>query len=274
MVLTRTRPDVLIDATVAVATRDTPWELVDELPLRFDAFHPQGMVRIDGTWWISTVDVASRKGLLLARDERGGLVDEVAVGDAEHYHPGGIDFDGTAVWIAAAEYRPSSTSVVHRVVPGCDAGPEPVFAVDDHVGAIARCGADGDLVGWSWGSRTFFRWNVAGDLLDRRINPAFFVDHQDCQWLATGHVLCAGVAEVCLADGRGWLGGLGLLRADDLTMVREVPFPKYSTRSSRVATQNPLFAEVDGDSLLLHLLPDDGVATIVTYATRLFEHSG
>jgi hypothetical protein len=31
---------------------------------------------------------------------------------------------------------------------------------------------------------------------------------------------------------------------------------------------------VDGDSLLLHLLPDDGVATIVTYATRLFEHSG
>jgi hypothetical protein len=144
----------------------------------------------------------------------------------------------------------------------------------DHVGAIVRCGAEGDLVGWSWGSREFFRWDLAGALLDQRVNPSFFVDHQDCQWLATGHVLCAGVAEVRLADGPRWLGGLGLLRSDDLTMVREVPFPEYSRRTSRVATQKPLFAEIADDSLLLHLLPDGGFGSIVTYATRLLEHDG
>ncbi len=272
MVLTRTRPDALIETAIGGIDRDTRWQLVGEVPLRFDAFHPQGMARIDGTWWISTVDVATRRGLLLACDERGRQVDEIAVGDDEHYHPGGIDFDGTALWIAAAEYRPHSTTIVERVVPGCDVVAEPVFAVADHVGAIARCGDEGDLVGWSWGSRTFFRWDVGGTLLDQRVNPSFFVDHQDCQWLATGHVLCAGVAEVNLAEGPGWLGGLGLLRVDDLTMVREVPFPGYSRRTSRVATQNPLFAEIADDRLLLHLLPDDGFGSILTYATRLLEH--
>jgi hypothetical protein len=34
------------------------------------------------------------------------------------------------------------------------------------------------------------------------------------------------------------------------------------------------FAEVAGDSLLLHLLPDDGFGSIVTYATRLLAHDG
>jgi hypothetical protein len=253
--------------TVASLTRATVWQQVGELPLRFDAHHPQGMARVGSTWWISTVDVEARRGLLVAADERGALVDRVPIADDLHYHPGGMDFDGTAFWVACAEYRPHSTTTVHRFVPG--ELPQHVFVVDDHVGAIARCGADGDLVGWSWGSRRFYRWSPDGRLQVARINPSFFVDHQDCQWLDTGHLLCAGVAEVGLPSGPGWLGGLGLLRTDDLTVEREVPFPFYSSTSDRVATHNPIWSEVCGDQLVVHLLPDDGAGVIVSYATAL-----
>ena len=263
----RTRADAAVAATIASITRATTWQLVDELQLRFDAHHPQGMARIGSTWCISTVDIGARRGLIMTVDDRGKLVEQIPIGGSRQYHPGGMDFDGTALWIPCAEYRPDSTTTVYRLQIG--EKPERAFDVDDHVGALARCGLDGDLVGWSWGSRRFYRWSVDGHLHTVRVNPAFFVDHQDCQWLDSGHLLCAGVAEVGLASGPGWLGGLGLLNVDDLVMEREVPFSIYSSSSGRVATHNPLWAEISGDQLILHLLPDDGKGTILSYATTL-----
>lgn len=267
MLQPNTRQTAAATDTIASLSRRTTWELVDEVPLAFDAHHPQGMARVDSTWWISTVDVEGRLGYVLAVDSGGHLVEKVPVGDDVRYHPGGMDFDGEAFWIAAAEYRPDSTAVVQRLQPG--AAPETAFAVDDHVGAVARCGRDGDLVGWSWGSRRFYRWSIDGTLVSSRVNPSFFVDHQDCQWLGTGHLLCGGVAEVALADGPGWLGGVGLLDAQALVMEREIPFPHYSSDTGRVGTHNPIWSEVDGDRLLVHLLPDDGAGAIRSYATPL-----
>jgi len=257
----------VIAQTIASSTRSTPWTLVDVVPLKFDAHHPQGMVRIGSTWWISTVDIAARKGYVMAVDGDGALLQQVPIGDEQCYHPGGMDFDGSAMWVPSAEYRPDSTTHVYRMKPGST--PEKIFAVDDHVGAIARCGVGGDLVGWSWGSRRFYRWSVEGRLLAAQTNPAFFVDHQDCQWLGGGRMLCGGVAEVQLANGPGWLGGLGLLNVDDLVIEREVPFPYYSPLSGRAATQNPLWSEVVGDQLMLHLLPDDGAGVIQSFSTPL-----
>ena len=267
MLCNRAGTDSAIAATVASINRMTSWQLIDELPLRFDSYHPQGMARVGSTWWISTVDKEARRGLVMGVDSGGNLVEQVAVGDSRHYHPGGMDFDGTAFWVPCAEYRPDSTSSVYRLQPG--EVPHRVFDVDDHVGAMARCGPDGDLVGWSWGSRRFYRWSVDGQLQTARVNPGFFVDHQDCQWLDTGHLLCGGVAEVGLACGPGWLGGLGLLDVNSMLMEREVPFPIYSPGSGRVATHNPLWAETRGGQLIVHLLPDDGMSTILSYATPM-----
>ncbi len=270
--LDQTRAGATVAAGIASITRATTWTLVDELPLRFDAHHPQGMARVGSNWWISTVDINAGRGLVMVADDRGGLVEQIPIGDHQRYHPGGMDFDGAAFWIPCAEYRPDSSTIVYRLVPG--ATPEAAFAVDDHVGAVARCGADGDLVGWSWGSRRFYRWSVDGRLDAARVNPAFFVDHQDCQWLPTGHLLCGGVAEVSLSSGPGWLGGLGLLDVDELVMQREVPFPIYSSASGRVATHNPIWAEVTDDHLVVHLLPDDGTGAILAYATQLVDAAG
>jgi hypothetical protein len=262
-------PDPRLAATAARLSRGTPWEPVGELPLRFDAAHPQGMVRLDGHWWISTVDITASKGAVLVVDGAGDLVDRVPVGDDIRFHPGGLDFDGEALWVASSEYRPRSTAVVERLVPDGRSTPEPAFAVDDHVGAVVRLGRDGDLVGWTWGSRRFLRWRVDGTSVAEVRNPSHFVDHQDGQWLGDDLVLCGGVATVLLAGGPGSLGGLGLLRATDLAMVREVPFPRYSAATGRAATQNPIYAEVVGSSMVVHLLPDDAAGTILSYATPL-----
>jgi len=180
-----------------------------------------------------------------------------------------MDFDGSGFWIPCAEYRPDSSTAVYRLQPG--EAPHHAFDVDDHIGAMARCGPDGDLVGWSWGSRRFYQWSVEGHLQNVRVNPGFFVDHQDCQWLDTGHLLCGGVAEVGLSTGPGWLGGLGLLNVESMLMEREVPFPIYSSASGRVATHNPLWAETRNGQLIVHLLPDDGISTILSYATPILD---
>ncbi len=272
MLYNDTRAGVAVAGTVASITRATTWQLIDELPLQFDAYHPQGMTRVDSTWWISTVDIAERRGLVLAVDASGRLVERIPVGDSLHYHPGGMDFDGTALWIACAEYVANSSTAIVRLQPG--RGPVHAFDVDDHVGAVARCGDGGDLVGWSWGSRRFYRWSVDGRLQAARVNPAFFVDHQDCQWLDSGHLLCGGVAQVGMSAGPGWLGGIGLLNVEDLVMEREVPFPVYPSASGRVGTHNPLWAEVRDGQLVVHLLPDDGYGTILSYATPLMVRSG
>lgn len=266
-ITTRTGVSNIATRTLAAIDRRTVWTLVDELPFHSDAHHPQGIARIDGTWWVSTVDVERCRGWVLAIDADGDEIERVAVGDDVRYHPGGMDFDGSALWIAAAEYRPNSTASIIRLVPGSTA--ELAFDVADHVGAVARCGPVGDLVGWSWGSRRFFRWTVDGTLVSAETNPGFFVDHQDCQWLESGHLLCGGVSSLPLANGPGWLGGIGLLDVETLQMVREVPFPLYPTPSGRVGTHNPIWSEVVGDQLVVHLLPDDGVGAILSYATPL-----
>lgn len=268
----RARLSETVAGTIGAATRATRWQLVGELPLAFDAFHPQGMARIGSTWWITTVDIAGRRGLVLVVDDRGNLIERIPVGDGVRYHPGGMDYDGNELWIAAAEYVPDSTATIYRLRPG--GLPERAFDVDDHVGAVARCGPDGDLVGWSWGSRRFYRWSTDGELLAAKVNPAFFVDHQDCQWLGSGHLLCGGVAQVGLASGPGWLGGIGLLDVDELVMTRELPFPHYQPGSGRPGTHNPLWSEVRDGQLVLHLLPDDGQGTILSYATALVGQAG
>jgi len=262
-------------ATAARLSRHTPWEPEGEVPLRFDAGHPQGMVRLDGRWWISTVDLQALAGWVLVVDEDGALLERVAVGDDVRFHPGGLDHDGEALWVASSEYRPRSTAVVERLATSASAGgdrrPEPAFRVDDHVGAVVRLGPDGDLVGWTWGSRRFLRWRLDGTVVAEARNPGHFIDHQDGQWVGDDLVLCAGVSTVVMAEGPRSLGGLGLLRGADLTIVREAPFPHHSRASGRAATQNPIFAEVVDDRMVVHLLPDDGTGTILRYSTPLVD---
>jgi hypothetical protein len=259
-----TTEDAAVLSTLLRLTASDRWRDDGALELAFDVHHPQGLVAHDGRWLISTVDIPQTQGWLLVADAQGRLVERIPCGDATRYHPGGIGADGAGVWVAAAEYRPGSTTTVAHLASG--APPEVRFEHPDHLGAVARHGDE--LVAWTWGSRQLLRLGLSGEVLQRRRNPSHFVDYQDLHVLATGHAVCSGVGRA-LVKGEHRIGGIGVLRLDDLTWEAELPLAAYSPASGLPVTYNAMHLDVADGRVRLHLLPDSGRGSIFTYSTPL-----
>src|SRR5882757_1420395 len=120
-------------------TRQSSWTLAASVPIAFRTFHPQGMVKIGETLFVSSVEVIDRDagkgvGHLFKIDMTGHLLADLRLGEGAIYHPGGIDTDGTNLWVPVAEYRPDSRAIVYRVDAQTMKAVE-VFRVADHVGA-------------------------------------------------------------------------------------------------------------------------------------------
>src|SRR6476659_1603477 len=101
-------PDRELVARIEQLTRATTWTRVATIPLGFQTFHPQGMVKIGDAFYVSSVDRTRMAGHLFKMDATGKLLADLPLGDAAMYHPGGIDFDGRDIWVPVAEYRPDS----------------------------------------------------------------------------------------------------------------------------------------------------------------------
>src|SRR5580765_6931964 len=89
----------LVGDRVLSLTRTSSWTLVGSVPIAFRTFHPQGMVKIGETFFVSSVEVAARDagrgvGHLFKIDKAGALIADLRLGDGAIYHPGGIDYDG------------------------------------------------------------------------------------------------------------------------------------------------------------------------------------
>src|SRR5215208_4329410 len=114
-------------------TRDSVWTRVRAVPMTFRTFHPQGMVKIGETLFVSSVEVRvpAKRGVqpdgrhdrdtgeglghLFKIDMSGRLLADLKIGEGTMYHPGGIDYDGRNIWVTVAEYRPDSRSIVYRI---------------------------------------------------------------------------------------------------------------------------------------------------------------
>src|SRR5580765_3042472 len=112
----------IVAERVTKLTRNSPWTLAASVPIPFRTFHPQGMVKIGETLFVSSVEVIDREagkaiGHLFKLDMAGNLVADLRLGEGAIYHPGGIDYDGANIWVPVAEYRPDSRSIVYRVDP-------------------------------------------------------------------------------------------------------------------------------------------------------------
>ena len=146
-------------------TRETVWTPLQSVPIAFRTFHPQGLVKIGDTLFLSSVEVLDRDagkgtGHLFKMSSSGRLLADLKLGEGAMYHPGGLDYDGTHLWVAVAEYRPNSRSIIYRVDPDAMTAVE-VFRFADHLGAIVHDTDDDALHGVSWGSRRFYRWPSA-----------------------------------------------------------------------------------------------------------------
>lgn len=269
--------------------RGTTWQLVERVPLGFDAHHPEGLARVGDRFVLSTVEVleptqrypeprdgtdrtAGRGiGHLIAFDATGRALQDQRLDDgADIYHPGGLDFDGARLWLAVAEYRPNRPSIVFSVDPATLAAREE-FRVPDHIGGIVHDTDRRRVVGLNWGSRVAYEWSAAGAQLRRTRNPGHYVDYQDCKFLGSDNdagqprMLCGGIATLRHPGVERYdLGGLGLLSLPRLSPVHEVPFLEYSP-AGRVGTHNAMWVEVVGGRLRLYLVPDDDQADMLVY---------
>jgi hypothetical protein len=269
--------------------RDASWRRVAAIPVAFRTFHPQGLVKVGERFFVSSVEVrvAPRRteqtdgrgsrtagegvGHLFEMDASGRLLRTITLGEGSLYHPGGLDFDGRYIWVAVAEYRPDSRSVVYRVDPRTMTASE-VLRVPDHLGAVVHDHGGQALHAVSWGSRRFYRWSLDehGKPVDpgaprRAVNPSHYVDYQDCQHAGARRMLCTGIAGVTSASGAPFtLGGLEMVSLDDGRPLHQVPVPLF-TDSGVAMTRNPSWFEAMPSGLRAYFMPEDDTSTLYVY---------
>jgi hypothetical protein len=281
---------------VRTLTRDSAWTEAERIPMTFPTFHPQGMVKIGDTLFVSSVeirvptkryatprgghdrDTGQGAGHLFKVDLRPGragtLLGSVTLGDGTMYHPGGLDFDGTWIWVPVAEYRPDSRSLVYRIHPDTLEATA-VLRVADHIGGVVHDTDGRALHGVSWGSRRFYRWRLEADgTVDPasartpsvRPNPSHYVDYQDCHYAGRGTMLCGGVGEVRSGPGgsRLRLGGLDLVDLADGRPLHQVPVPLW-TSGGLPMTQNPVWLETADGGLRAYFMPEDDRSVLYVY---------
>jgi hypothetical protein len=267
-------------------TRNTTWNLITEIKVGFKTFHCQGMVRIGDDFWVSSVEVedpvdgvfdrSKGKGHLFKISSAGKLLADVSIGEGSIYHPSGIDFDGTHIWIAAAEYRPDSQSIIYKFDPE-QAALQEVFRWADHIGGVARDKETDTLHGISWGSRRFYQWsldekgNVRTPLATPKdlaiANPSFYIDYQDNQCLGGLEMLYTGLCAYKRPGGPSMvLGGLEVVDLQKKCAVHQAPVQLWSPATGAVMTQNPSFFELMPDNRIrAYFMPDDNASTIFVY---------
>lgn len=274
-------------------TRASPWQLTASLNLKFNTHHPQGLVKIGESFYLSSVEVTQptqrypqpQNGLdrdtgagighLFKFDAAGNLLADLKLGEGAIYHPGGIDYDGRHLWVPVAEYRPHSRSIVYRVDPNTMRATE-IFRYPDHLGAIVYRVEDRSLHGASWGSREFYRWTLSarGSVTNagtppeklRRLNPAFYIDYQDCKYAGRGEMLCGGLSNYRTGQtgGRFSLGGLELVDLNSHRPIHQLPL-ELRTKSGLPMTQNPFWVEPAEHGLRFYFLPEDRESTLYVY---------
>ncbi len=274
-------------------TRASKWEPVTPIPISFPTFHPQGMAKIGDVFFVSSVeikvptkrftelkdgfdrDTGEGAGHLFKIDAKGNLLGDLKLGEGSIYHPGGIDYDGRHIWVAVAEYRPNSRSIIYRVDPQTMTATE-VFRFNDHVGGIVHNTDDKTLHGVSWGSRRFYRWTLdgAGKVTNadvapeklRVVNRALYIDYQDCHYLGGRRMLCSGLNNYkSSTDGPVFrLGGFEIVDLKNDQAIYQVPVELWSP-SGLPMTQNPFWVEATDAGLRAYFMPDDNKSTLFAY---------
>ncbi|HMF99585.1 MAG TPA: DUF6454 family protein [Vicinamibacterales bacterium] len=265
-------PRATVAERVMKLTRESAWRPTGSVRVQFRAWHPQGLVKIGDTFFLSSVEVRSRErgegiGHLFKFDRAGALVTDLTLGEGAIYHPGGIDYDGTHIWVPVAEYRPDSRSIVYRVDPVSMKATE-ILRFADHIGAIVRNTDDNTLHGVSWDSRRLYRWTPGGERTPplRTINPSHYLDYQDCKYAGGRRMLCTGVTEIKQGSGAApfRLGGIELVDLVDGRPVFQVPLLLWTT-AGLAMTQNPAWFEETRTGLRGYFMPEDDVSTLYIY---------
>ena len=282
-----------ISERVKKLSRGVQWRQVAAIPIKFNTHHPQGMIKIGDTFYVSSVeiktptkrfaqlqdgydrDTGEGAGHVFKFDKDGNLLADLAIGEGSAYHPGGMDYDGKWIWVPTAEYRPNSRAIIYRIDPATMKANE-VFRYGDHIGGLVRNTRNNSLHGLSWGSRRFYTWAL--DANDRPTNadtpperlrvanPSGYIDYQDCKYLGGQEALCSGLNMYQMKkDGpRFALGGFEIVDLAANRAVFQMPVELW-TESGLPMTYNPFWIEPTANGLRAYFLPEDEKSTLYVY---------
>ncbi len=286
-------PNTVIGDRVKQLARASQWRQVATIPVNFNTQHPQGMVKIGDTFYVTAVEIKTPTkrfpqpqggydrdagegvGHLFKFDGKGNLITDLTLGEGSVYHPGGIDYDGRYIWVPVAEYRPNSRAIIYRVDPATMKAEE-VFRYGDHVGGVVHNTDDNTLHGVTWGSRRFYRWTQDGDGKVtnagtppeqlRKLNQSHYIDYQDCKYVGRREMLCSGLNFYTpKKDGpRYALGGLEIVDLTTNLPTFQVPFEQW-TESGLPMTYNPVWVETTPTGLRAYFMPEDEKSTVYIY---------
>ncbi|TVQ65173.1 MAG: hypothetical protein EA360_10485 [Balneolaceae bacterium] len=277
--------DAAIEQAFMNLTRESEWHLTSAERLPFPTWHTQGMTLRNETWFLTTVEIEEQtrslpedslydrtagmgRAHLILFDNSGAHIQTIDLSDGNLYHPGGIDSDERYVWVSIAEYRPDSRSVIYKVDTATLEVTE-LFRFPDHIGALIRDDEQNRLIGYSWGSRRIYVWDLdeSGQLLrpeqlnelEPLANPQHYIDYQDCQFLGRGKALCSGLSNYVGPQGTRYpLGGIHLIELETFRPVWQLPVEQFTEGiRPRVMTQNPFYAEMGDTGIRFHFIPED-----------------
>lgn len=278
-------------AKALMSTEPNEWQLVESIDLKFDTYHPQGMLKVDDTFYITTVKVERRprytrqgkqvsvmdegagKGYLMQFDAGGNLLKCIELCEGAIFHPGGMDFDGRYIWVPITKYYPYSRSLIVRVDVRSHQV-EKVCYVDDSIGAIIHDSDNNILVGANWDADEFLTWQLdsALEVKDaeltaaerRHANTAKHLAIQDSKYIGGGKMVGFG-----LKNGpKGRVGGFDVIDTRTFEKLRSADIELRTPRKS-IVSGNPSAIEIVGDKMRLYFAPEDNKTTLYIYQTQI-----
>jgi len=282
--------DDLLRKNLLALTNQSNWEKVAEIPLRFNAHHTQGMVKIGEYFYMSSVEVirgtkryeqpqgkldrdtGTGRGHLFKFDKEGNLLHDLLIGEGDAYHPGGIDYDGKYIWVSVAEYRPHSFTIIYKVDPETMKATE-VFRFNDHIGAIVHHTDNHTLVGVNWDARKLYHWTFDNQGKITTESPgitrsSYYVAFQDCKYIGDHLMFCSGLQTYKSGTEEFRLGGWEIIDLRDNRPVHQIPVI-FRSPTGKVITTNPCTVEPTAHGIRAYFVPDDDErSTLLIYEIR------
>lgn len=275
-----------------LTTTPSEWEFVGSVDLKFDTYHPQGMVKVGDSFYITSVKVERRprysrngkqitvqdegagKGYLMQFDAEGNLLDKIEVCEGTMFHPGGIDFDGRYIWIPVTKYYPYSGSFIARVDINTHKV-EKMAYIDDSIGAIVHDTDNNLLICANWDADEFLSWHLdsKGRISDSHLsaaerrtpNTAQHLAIQDSKYIGSGKMVGFGLKRTA----NGSRGGLDIIDTRTFQKLRSLDIELRTSRRKVFVTGNPSTIEIAGDKMRLYFAPEDNITTLYIYQTDL-----
>ena len=275
-----------------LTTSPSEWEFVGSVDLKFDTYHPQGLLKVGDTFYITTVKVDRRprysrngkqitvqdegagKGYLIQFDAEGNLLKKIELCEGTIFHPGGMDFDGEHIWVPITKYFPYSRSLIVRVNAATHEV-EKICYVDDSIGAIVHDTDNHALIGANWDADEFLTWQLdkAGHIINPDLTPeqrrtANTPQHlaiQDSKYIGGGKMVGFGLKN----SPKGRIGGFDIIDTRTFVKLRSADIELRTPRRKAPITSNPSTLEIKDGKMFLYFAPEDNQTTLYIYQTDI-----